>query len=817
MSELTDNEALFLQFSADNTKMLRSFETAAAKVGAYADQIERRTRKMAEKVESAGVMAGEGFNKGLNRGQLMELGHSVRASFDAIAAGASPLRVLAMEAPRVAQALGSGTGGLGGTLGALAGYVSPVVLTLGALGAALAAGAISAVQYVGQVHEIETALAGLGRASGATIGQIQAIAEAQAAGGAITEGAVKKIETAMVTAGRVTSANLGEATTVVREFAKATHEKMAEASKDMAKAFADPAKGAHDLGVEYGLLGEKQVEEIRRLQEHEGRAAALKKLLEDLETELKRSGGALADHADGWAAVATAIGHAWENLGKFIALRAGLASPNEQLQSLQNLRDQYASSGDASLIAQLPDLDAQMAPLRAQVAAAAKMAQDTAKRAQKNQDDIERADKAKKGPADQTAAFDKAAMDALNAGNQAVAKAQAALIDGIQAHAQAEKTAVDARLKSKLDDLEAEAQRIGKAKNDADKLAQRAKINSAKAAEQEAAEIEKRLIDQKAATAALEQFLGYSQRIHSDYARIAENSAAMADTAAQRNKIERDQLLAEQRNELFAFDQQAKDELSKLSGPDLDRRRSDLDAERNAKVDRNNSDLARQAYDSAGPLDQYLRKIGDLNTAFEQDGVTFVQDMTSGLVNLAAQGKLTAQSLENIFLNLLVKMLAQSAEEAAAPALAGAVKTGLSFLGLASGGQVRGPGSTTSDSIPTMLSDKEFVVKASATRRYLPLLEAINSDRPLHRAMGGLVGGPVHVLNSMQGMDTHRAGGVTVIQPFHFHAEGAVLTPELLAQANRDAAQIAAQAGRAARAAAVSDVQRGTYMGNENR
>jgi HPt (histidine-containing phosphotransfer) domain-containing protein len=103
-------------------------------------------------------------------------------------------------------------------------------------------------------------------------------------------------------------------------------------------------------------------------------------------------------------------------------------------------------------------------------------------------------------------------MDALNAGNQAVAKAQAALIDGIQAHAQAEKTAVDARLKSKLDDLEAEAQRIGKAKNDADKLAQRAKINSAKAAEQEAAEIEKRLIDQKAATAALEQFLGYSQR-----------------------------------------------------------------------------------------------------------------------------------------------------------------------------------------------------------------------------------------------------------------------------------------------------------------
>jgi phage-related minor tail protein len=272
---------------------------------------------MAQKVEAAGQLAGDGFAKGLNRSQFMELGHSARATFDALAAGASPLRVLAMEGPRVVQALGQG--GLGTTLGELAGKINPVILTLGGLGAALALARSRPCSTSGRCMRSKRRSHGLGRASGATIGQIQAIAEAQAAGGTITEGAVKKIETAMVTPAASRPTNLGEATTVVREFAQATHEKMAEASKDMAKAFADPAKGAHDLGVEYGLLGEKQVEEIRRIQEHEGRAAALKKLLEDLETELKRSGGALADHADGWAAVATAIGHAWENLGKFIA------------------------------------------------------------------------------------------------------------------------------------------------------------------------------------------------------------------------------------------------------------------------------------------------------------------------------------------------------------------------------------------------------------------------------------------------------------------------------------------------------------------
>ncbi|GAA0347909.1 hypothetical protein NE235_10725 [Actinoallomurus spadix] len=43
------------------------------------------------------------------------------------------------------------------------------------------------------------------------------------------------------------------------------------------------------------------------------------------------------------------------------------------------------------------------------------------------------------------------------------------------------------------------------------------------------------------------------------------------------------------------------------------------------------------------------------------------------------------------------------------------------------GGSVSGPGTATSDSIPAMLSNGEFVVNAAQTARFLPLLEAINS------------------------------------------------------------------------------------------
>jgi len=57
----------------------------------------------------------------------------------------------------------------------------------------------------------------------------------------------------------------------------------------------------------------------------------------------------------------------------------------------------------------------------------------------------------------------------------------------------------------------------------------------------------------------------------------------------------------------------------------------------------------------------------------------------------------------------------------------------------ASGGYIRGPGSGTSDSIPAMLSNGEFVVNARAARKYGGVLDAINNGRTLRLADGGLV------------------------------------------------------------------------------
>ncbi|WP_426566376.1 phage tail tape measure protein [Angustibacter sp. McL0619] len=56
----------------------------------------------------------------------------------------------------------------------------------------------------------------------------------------------------------------------------------------------------------------------------------------------------------------------------------------------------------------------------------------------------------------------------------------------------------------------------------------------------------------------------------------------------------------------------------------------------------------------------------------------------------------------------------------------------------ASGGLITGPGTGTSDSIPAMVSNGEYVINAASTARNLPLLRAINADK---YADGGMVGG----------------------------------------------------------------------------
>lgn len=114
----------------------------------------------------------------------------------------------------------------------------------------------------------------------------------------------------------------------------------------------------------------------------------------------------------------------------------------------------------------------------------------------------------------------------------------------------------------------------------------------------------------------------------------------------------------------------------------------------------------------------------------------------------AVQGVLNAttkpaESATTISTTMAMNTLSASAMTASAALQSMSAAGGIGIFGFASGGYISGPGTSTSDSIPAMLSNGEYVINADAVSRVgAPLLDAINQGRSIrHFASGGLVSG----------------------------------------------------------------------------
>ncbi|WP_323034104.1 tape measure protein [Pararhodobacter sp.] len=91
----------------------------------------------------------------------------------------------------------------------------------------------------------------------------------------------------------------------------------------------------------------------------------------------------------------------------------------------------------------------------------------------------------------------------------------------------------------------------------------------------------------------------------------------------------------------------------------------------------------------------------------------------------------------------------------------------------ATGGRIAGPGTGTSDSIPAMLSNGEYVVKATAARKHAALLDAINSGSMRYLSTGGVAG-------RVRAVQANSAPGapMSISAPLHIDARGANMTAE---------------------------------------
>ncbi|QLT36998.1 phage tail length tape measure family protein [Klebsiella pneumoniae] len=160
---------------------------------------------------------------------------------------------------------------------------------------------------------------------------------------------------------------------------------------------------------------------------------------------------------------------------------------------------------------------------------------------------------------------------------------------------------------------------------------------------------------------------------------------------------------------------------------------------------------------------QLEEQLGKLNQAGNELTQTFRDGLQSGiessLMGLAKGTMNLRDAVKNLALTIINSMAQMAAQQLAQMATSSLIGSSGGMGGLmasvfaADGGQVRGPGSTTSDSIPAMLSDKEFVTRAAVVQQpgALDFLHAFNRHGMaavqgwlprVRHATGGLAGIP---------------------------------------------------------------------------
>lgn len=140
-------------------------------------------------------------------------------------------------------------------------------------------------------------------------------------------------------------------------------------------------------------------------------------------------------------------------------------------------------------------------------------------------------------------------------------------------------------------------------------------------------------------------------------------------------------------------------------------------------------------------------KINTINS-MQQYGNSLAKDFASGISDWITGTKSFGDVMRSVLDSLIQKLI-----QATMYALIIASVTGGSFKanffkafgnGFATGGSVSGPGTGTSDSIPAMLSDGEYVMNAKAVHRLgVPFLNGLNTGRLAGLADGGIVGSGV--------------------------------------------------------------------------
>lgn len=262
--------------------------------------------------------------------QKQQIGFQLNDVATGLFSGQSPVTIAAQQGPQIAQLLG----GWRSSFSLLASAINPVTVGIAGVTAAFIVGAKAATDYAGAVRATDTAAAGLGRNLGLTGSDIRQLAERNAAAGEISVAAARDLAVTYASTGKIAGPVIGDLIRQTKDFAATTQQDVPTATRALADAFADPARGAETLSQTYGLVDSATERLVRRLTEQGRRTEAQTVLSRALDQTLIRSGETVAWYTAAWDRLTRSISNYADATGK--ALNPASQPKTTQLSDLQN-------------------------------------------------------------------------------------------------------------------------------------------------------------------------------------------------------------------------------------------------------------------------------------------------------------------------------------------------------------------------------------------------------------------------------------------------------------------------------------------------
>ncbi|WP_264045512.1 phage tail length tape measure family protein [Methylobacterium flocculans] len=295
--------------------------------------------------------------------------------------GMNPLTVLMQQGGQIAPIFaGPGGASVKGALGqageAVSGFltkIGPVGLAIGGVTALAVTGAAAILSYASSQRELDRALSGAGRASGATAGGINALAPGAAQAAGVSVASAREMAGAFASTGRIGTEMYAGLIKVTTDYARITGTDATDATKEFADAFADPTAGALALNKTLGFLDFTMLENIRRMQESGDRLGAQKLFMEGVASATAGASSKLSFFAREWQEFKTNTSNDVDAIGGFLSKGLGFDDAESRLKTLKG-QLAFRESGNLlgkALSFDIPGIKAQIAQVEAEVAKAA--------------------------------------------------------------------------------------------------------------------------------------------------------------------------------------------------------------------------------------------------------------------------------------------------------------------------------------------------------------------------------------------------------------------------------------------------------------